>query len=307
MLNTTNPLSIFVFVSSIFAGSAAANEIADGQINVGFGPATIINHPSCQLRGDTALQISMKMENVFYRAGGESWEGAIDIWPKQPGSRARFGGEQLFDYGVDGIIQVVPKSRFTRDEPAELCFREERRGVEVVRFEVPCSTPQGRRDLIQLIQDHAPRVDLSATATICQSLTSFRVVEGQWQAEVTIGDDTQTTMGTLLPQGGYQCGPLQDGEVARGGGTYLPAATYSMPGAGGDELFLSQPSIFRLWIENIPIVWPGAEELTTKLDTAAAFFPFVEGLTPPCRDGECRASTRRFRSPGGWSWSACGY
>lgn len=300
MLNTTKLLSSFAIISVIFIGPAAANEIGPGQLNTGFATvAALESHPSCNGAGDRAIKMQFEMENLYFRLASSSWDRDLGVYPTDvsvdPDSctiTERRGGETM----------ELQCNRYTEDEtrPVQQCTVTERRGVERIELQVDCPDQDAGQDLFSSVTTHTPRLDISGTVTMCQSLASYRVVEGEWQADVTIDDQTVRSEGELLLPGSYACEGAVDDPRPRGGIAYFPEPTL----LSGQPLgFQRHHSFYRFWIDHLPVQLPNTADAAVLLQSSALFFPTLENEKHVCEDRGCSGWPNQ--RPDSRSWRAC--
>ncbi|MEO9518249.1 MAG: hypothetical protein ABJH45_10610 [Paracoccaceae bacterium] len=291
---------LFLYLFTVIPLTSAAQTISDTNINTAFAPVTVLEgHPACNQPGDTAFSVAMRTEDLHFRLTGPNWYGSVDVKPMEtPDSTTNcsFPERRGADINKSNCTNTyIPVSE------EKQCYILVRKGSKVVEREVHCEPNDSRRDLIDLAAAEDLRLGVEAEVTICQSVTSYRILEGRWSAAIAVDNKIAAYDGQLILPSSLDCYETDQPFTQRAGVTYSPGQT---PADFDGKVDWNYPTFVRLWIDNLAVPLPGTEESPVALETAAAFFPTVNGK-PICPSGNCAVANRYTFDVGSTGWSAC--
>lgn len=300
-------MHLSLYLLAMIPLTSAAQTIPDTIANAAFAPVTILeDHPGCNRPGDTAFSIAIRADDLHFRLTGPTWDGFVDVNPMDaPASAANCSGLERRGTDIHAFDCTTTSSYPTGvGLPVSVqkkCFVTERKGTEVIRRETSCEVTEPARDLLDLIANENPQLDVQAEVTICQSLTSYRILDGHWATTITVSGETAVYDGQLILPGSLDCSATNQPFTPRVGVAYKPA---QLPADLDQEIYWNYPTFARLWIDNLAVPLPGTEDAPVTLETSAAFFPTVNGQAI-CPNSRCEV-TSRFRYPiGSHRWRAC--
>lgn len=164
-------------------------------------PVTILqDHPRCNAPGEVAFATKIDAENMDLVISSNTWRKAIKQYNFHGDPDAR---QTCLAKGR--YLEMPDKARCA-DNPADedvkvvddrTCYRKERRGTELMRISVACGDDTPEPSINQRILDAEIRLDVVASAQLCQSLTGLALMQSHWTATFTAGGITETLKGTL--------------------------------------------------------------------------------------------------------------
>lgn len=298
-------LSLCLF--AIAPSFGAAQVIPDTTINAAFAPVSIVeDHPACQNAGDTAFRVAMRADGLHFRLGGPNWQGFIDVQPTETSvssadcSSLERRGADVYEADCSRTASY-PSGAGLPVKEQKHCYITERKGSERVRRPIPCEVDETKRNLNDLVSVEELQLNVEGEVTICQSLTSFHILEGQWSAVIAFGDETVTYDGQMILPGAANCRAIDPLGTPRVGISYSPAQA---PAGLGARYYRQGPTFLRLWMDRVVVPLAGTEGAPVLLETGAVFFPTVDGQAFCPLDG-CAIDNRESFDVGEIWWHAC--
>ncbi len=291
--------TIFCFT---FSAPGFAQTDPESGTNAYLAPMTVLaDHPQCQGAHARAFNLTMIAEDLRFRIGGDNWYGTVDLGGDQNRTsvadddrcsvtyRARYGDyETKVSCGDDA--GTSPDQRPILLAPRQ-CFITERKGTEIMQLPVACDDGRPPIDLNEAMRGVSARLDITAQATMCQTLTSFRVVDGEWTATLQIDDQEYVTTQDILREHPGRCRYASDTVVPRAGMSISLTGTSSVSWPEAHRFSATFPRMmpatyYRMWADRIPFMIDGSDPVPAIAETVAYFYPVAEGQTW-CPEGGC--------------------
>lgn len=298
---STANLCATIFCFTLSAPGFAQTDPETG-VNAYLAPMTLLSdHPQCQGADARAFSLTMIAEDLRFRIGGENWYGTVDLGADQNmtsiADDARCSVTQRARYGnYETKVSCRDDAGFRSEQSPILlaprqCFITERKGTEIMQLPVACDDDRPPIDLNEAMRGVSTRLDITAKATMCQTLTSFRIVDGEWTATLQIDDQEYVTTQEVLQEHPGLCRDAPD--------IVVPRAGISISLAGTSSVSLSEAHLFgptysrmmpatyyRMWADRIPFMIGGSDPISAVAETVAYFYPMPEGQTW-CPEGGC--------------------
>jgi hypothetical protein len=264
--------SISLICGSIAGGTNAIAQDADGAEvthtqNAYLAPFEVIaDHPDCRAAGETAYRINLEADNVIFRARGIYLDGNTN-------------------------------SSFTQRTP-RVCYRSVRRGTEITRMRVSCAEGSSNRSpdrIEEMFGGATPQLSVSAQVTACLSIESYRILDGNWEAEylfdsqrfrhggpVVLEDREAGLSGDMQASMSY----TPQGSILTIAGSRHPTRSM-LPITEDVDLYIADTSLLHLRLDCLPVPTVPAEDRTVFSAAILAFVPMLEGES--CVSGACEA------------------
>ena len=247
-----------------------------GQINGYFTPVTFVDHPDCDGPGESAFSVTTVAEDLRFRLRAKGWENSFEL-----GGREWFGPDAADTCyvtqgrGADRIRSEVPFSAQSVITPS-ICEIEEIRGAEGrVRVQIPCGDRAVNAAQAAALEGQTMRLDLSVNVTACQSVMHFNIIDGNWAAELTVGDTVAQYDGVI--------GLMPGDAPVRFFSAEKPTADLASVLYGGEG---DSPSYFFIGLGGIPVDLPQTVGQPVFLTSHFIMFPTVDGMLA-CPTGDC--------------------
>ncbi|WP_373634888.1 hypothetical protein [Yoonia sp. SS1-5] len=208
--NLTALLFTFGVIGLPHAGSAQASHLEDRprtQARTYTAPVKILdNHPICNGPGHVAFTAAIDGDNLDLRISGEDWDGYVEQsslrGEAREGEACIIGYERVPFYPeteniCDAETYNPDASHQVNTHDAPQCYITTRRGLERITTEVACGADESPNSLNRLVRDAEIRLDVAATASICQSLTGIGILDSVWTATLAIGGQTAVFEGAF--------------------------------------------------------------------------------------------------------------
>ena len=187
-----------------FASSGAAQQMTPERIeflmtrdNSRFSaPVTILpDHPQCNAPGEVAFAAKLDAQDMDIRISSPNWRGSIkqfNFHGEAEAGQTCLATKNMNETPDQARCAANPADESVSFRSRPACFTTLRRGTEVTRFEVACPEETPTPSLNQRILDADIRIDVVASAQLCQSVTGIALLQSQWTATLAMGDTRQT-------------------------------------------------------------------------------------------------------------------
>lgn len=180
-------------------------------------PATILEgHPRCSGPGQTAFSIDIEANDIEFGVSGDGWNGKawqfnrFDALAQTDtcivGDNADaigYRGSSWDEKPEDVCEDTRPREQVFQEEIAPaICYRTERRGVEVSSVPVECPNDQygdKSESLNALLRAANIEVNMSAKANVCQTLSGTGLLDSEWVVTIASEERTEEFAGVFGP------------------------------------------------------------------------------------------------------------
>jgi len=194
-----------------------------GDTSVFSTPVTVLeNHPNCNKPGQVAFSVEIDARDLDFKVSGEGWNGSVwqfnrfDAFTQtdtcivgESDSPSGFGLSRWDARPEDVCALDATRRQVTYELSAQLepplqCYRRERRGLELSIYEVRCpEQAQAHADvedsLNETVRAAEIAVSISASATVCRTLTGTGLLDSSWEVHIEKKDGRDQFQGTFLP------------------------------------------------------------------------------------------------------------
>lgn len=253
-------------------------------------PATILeDHELCKGPGHVAYAVEISADDVDFEVSGDGWAGTVwrfNRFDAISQTNTCIVGEQSrpigqgFGWGrqpEDSCELLRPREQVFQENVApKVCYRSERRGTEVTAIEVDCpgdSYGEKGDSLNALLRAANVRVDMTASATVCRTLTGTGLLDSTWSVEVLAGDRREVFRGTFSPNRWFDPrteSPINVRLLNSGRDLYLMNITEDIS-SGPFQLDPMRSGHLRMALEIDELVFPGVNTPPVKLEAGRSF------------------------------------